>query len=165
VSNSLLSKGLKCLLGDNPLLPLFIIQFLQSQVVTTMAAHLEEINLSEVESNQLVNLESIRLQKMSAALPNIHELTLEAAKATQNEHRMTLLQGLRTYPKAVGWSVLLSTALVMEGFDLILLNNLFAYDAFNKQFGTLQDNGTYQVSAAWQSGLSNGALVGESESG
>lgn len=29
---------------------------------------------------------------------------------------MTLLQGIRLYPKAVGWSVLISTCIAMEGY-------------------------------------------------
>lgn len=32
---------------------------------------------------------------------------------------------------------------------------------FNEKYGTLGDDGKYQISAAWQSGLSNGANVGE----
>ncbi|GAB7355748.1 hypothetical protein MBLNU459_g6437t1 [Dothideomycetes sp. NU459] len=85
----------------------------------------------------------------------------EAARATEAEHSMSLLQALKTYPKAVGWSILLSTAIVMEGFDLVLINSLFALPAFQKKFGSMTKDGSYQVSAAWQTGLSNGALVGE----
>ncbi|KAI7002333.1 sugar porter family MFS transporter [Hortaea werneckii] len=85
----------------------------------------------------------------------------DAAKATASETSMTLLQGLKTYPKAVGWSILLSTCIVMEGFDIVLINSLYALPAFQRRFGSLQEDGSYGVSAAWQSGLSNGALVGE----
>lgn len=85
----------------------------------------------------------------------------DAAKATEAEVSMTLLQGLKLYPKAIGWSVLLSTAIVMEGFDIVLINSLYGEPAFQKKFGSPDGNGGYQVSAAWQTGLSNGALVGE----
>jgi MFS transporter, SP family, general alpha glucoside:H+ symporter len=98
---------------------------------------------------------------MSMAHPNIGALTSEAEKATKAEHSMGLIAALKLYPKAVGWSVLLSTAIVMEGFDVVLLANLFAYPPFQKKFGELQPDGTYQLTAAWQAGLSNGALVGE----
>lgn len=74
---------------------------------------------------------------------------------------MTLLQGLKLYPKAVGWSVLLSTCIIMEGFDIVLINSLYALPSFQRFFGDLQSDGSYGISAAWQSGLSNGALVGE----
>ena len=74
---------------------------------------------------------------------------------------MTILEGIRTYPKAVAWSVLLSTCIIMEGFDLVLITSLFGLPAFQRRFGDRLPDGTYQLSAAWQSGLSNGASIGE----
>jgi len=41
--------------------------------------------------------------------------------ATDKEQRMTLLQGIRLYPKAVAWSVLISCCICMEGYQLCLL--------------------------------------------
>ena len=49
----------------------------------------------------------------------------------------------------------------MEGFDIVLINSLMALPAFRLRFGEPSPKGDYQISAAWQSGLSNGALVGE----
>lgn len=40
----------------------------------------------------------------------------EAKQATSQEHQMSLWQGIKLYPKAIGWSVLLSTAIIMEGY-------------------------------------------------
>ena len=57
--------------------------------------------------------------------------------------------------------MLLSTAIVMEGFDVVLIATFYAFPAFQKKYGPLQSNGTYQLSPAWQAGLSNGANVGE----
>ncbi|KAK9258192.1 general substrate transporter [Lipomyces tetrasporus] len=84
-----------------------------------------------------------------------------AKHASDAEHSMTLARGLRLYPKAIGWSVLLSSALVMEGYDLALLGSLYASPAFNQKYGRLTPNGTYKVPASWQSALSNGARAGE----
>lgn len=87
---------------------------------------------------------------------------LEFAKsASDKEQNMTLMQGIKTYPKAILWSVLISTCIVMEGYQICLINNFYAFDTFNQKYGTRLADGTYQVSAAWQSGLSNGANVGE----
>jgi hypothetical protein len=38
----------------------------------------------------------------------------EAARATQSEVSMTLLQAIKTYPKAIGWSVLISTCIIVR---------------------------------------------------
>jgi SP family general alpha glucoside:H+ symporter-like MFS transporter len=39
----------------------------------------------------------------------------DAQVATTKEHSMSLWKGVKLYPKAIGWSILLSTAIVMEG--------------------------------------------------
>ena len=40
---------------------------------------------------------------------------------------MTLWQGIKLYPKAVGWSLLISTCIAMEGYDVCLLSNFCEY--------------------------------------
>ncbi|GAB1740791.1 hypothetical protein NU219Hw_g5874t1 [Hortaea werneckii] len=97
-----------------------------------------------------------------AHVPDIsNAITGDATKATASETSMTLMQGLKTYPKAVGWSILLSTCIIIEGFDIVLINSLYALLAFQRRFGSLQEDGSYGVSATWQSGLSNSALIRE----
>jgi len=91
----------------------------------------------------------------------MNEVTRNAKTATDKEHKMTLLQGLKLYPKAVGWSLLISTCIAMEGYDVCLLSNFYGFPQFNKKYGQRLPDGTYQVPAAWQAGLSNGANVGE----
>ncbi|KAH6660875.1 general substrate transporter [Truncatella angustata] len=89
-------------------------------------------------------------------------LAAEAKNAADEEHRMTLRTALKLYPKAIGWSMLLSSTLIMEGYDLALLGSLYASPVFNQKFGTQNPiSGKWAVSAAWQSGLSNGARAGE----
>lgn len=52
--------------------------------------------------------------------------------------------------------------LIMEGYDIALLGAFFAQPAFLWQCGTLEANGkTYQIPAASQAGLLNGARAGE----
>ena len=49
------------------------------------------------------------------------EINEDARVATTKEHDLTLRQGLRAYRKAIMWSVLLSSAVIMEGYDTILV--------------------------------------------
>ncbi|KAI0596178.1 sugar transporter [Biscogniauxia sp. FL1348] len=95
----------------------------------------------------------------------LNDIIRSARLATEKEHKMTLMQGIRLYPKAIAWSVLISTCIIMEGYDISLVNNFYAFPQFNQKYGEpyTQADGTtsYQVSAAWQAGLSNGAVVGE----
>ncbi|KXL43345.1 hypothetical protein M433DRAFT_70359 [Acidomyces richmondensis BFW] len=90
------------------------------------------------------------------------ETILNARAATEKEHKMTLLQGIKLYPKAIGWSIIISTCIAMEGYDVALINNLYGFPQFNRKFGVWDPaKNTYQVPARWQAGLSNGANVGE----
>lgn len=52
-----------------------------------------------------------------------------ARTATEKEHKMTLLQGIKLYPKAIAWSMLISTCIVMEGYDVCLINNFCTSNA------------------------------------
>lgn len=76
------------------------------------------------------------------------ETVIENAKiATEKEQNMTLLQGIKLYPKAMAWSLLISTCIVMEGYDICLVNNFYAFPAFNRKYGEQMPDGTYQVPA------------------
>ncbi|KFA71068.1 hypothetical protein S40288_05539 [Stachybotrys chartarum IBT 40288] len=100
--------------------------------------------------------------RVLAANPGLETSIIEeAAAATQNEHAMGFWKSLKLYRKACFWSLFLSTCLVMEGFDMTLLNSLYAYPPFQRQFGEQLPDGSYELTAEWQSGLSNGALCGQ----
>ncbi|KIW37239.1 uncharacterized protein PV06_10582 [Exophiala oligosperma] len=91
-----------------------------------------------------------------------HALSHEAQQGANSEHTMSLMKAIKLYPKAIAWSILLSSTLIMEGYDLALLGSLYASPEFNKKYGTYSvDKEKWQISAAWQSGLSNGARAGE----
>ncbi|KAL8364826.1 hypothetical protein RB595_003890 [Gaeumannomyces hyphopodioides] len=101
---------------------------------------------------------------VAAEKERIHNLEamLEGAKrATENEHKMGLFEALRMYPKASAWSILISVAVIMEGFDVVLLSNFYAYPEFKKSFGNPTGNGDYQLPAQWQAALSNGVACGQ----
>ncbi|THX83077.1 putative sugar transporter [Aureobasidium pullulans] len=90
------------------------------------------------------------------------DVVLDRARAAiEEEHSMTLWSAVKSYPKAIGWSVLASTCIVMEGYDLVVIFSFFAFPAFSKKYGHLTEDGSYQVTAAWQTGLTNGTCIGE----
>lgn len=84
-----------------------------------------------------------------------------AKAATDNERKMTLIQGIRLYPKAIGWSILISTCIAMEGFDVCLLPNFYNFPRFKEKYGEQLPDGTYEITAPWQAGLQNGSQVGQ----
>jgi MFS transporter, SP family, general alpha glucoside:H+ symporter len=78
---------------------------------------------------------------------------------TDSEHTMTGWEAFRLYKKAVGWSLIVSAAVIMEGYDTALLGALYGFPAFQKQFGQPYGDG-YEISAAWQTALSMGTNIG-----
>jgi len=78
----------------------------------------------------------------------------EAEHAASGEKSMSLMQAIKLYPKAVGWSVVLSSALIMEGYDLALLGSLYGSPQFNMRYGVQNPKtGKWSVPASWQSAL------------
>ncbi|KAK7179732.1 hypothetical protein DPSP01_001362 [Paraphaeosphaeria sporulosa] len=111
--------------------------------------------------NNSITVDGEQQRRMSLNNADIAQLTQDATRATKAEQKMTLMEGIRLYPKAIAWSVLLSGAIIMEGYDINLIANLQAVPAFKRKFGVQLADGSYEVTAAWQAGLTNGAYVGE----
>jgi MFS transporter, SP family, general alpha glucoside:H+ symporter len=105
------------------------------------------LSTSHVEHQDgVIRVDVATIRKLSAANPELTHITTEAKGATQAEKSMGLFQAIRLYPKAVGWSMLLSTAIVMEGYDLMLLSNFYAFPPFTRHYGLYDPkSGSYQV--------------------
>jgi SP family general alpha glucoside:H+ symporter-like MFS transporter len=76
------------------------------------------------------------LTTTSSANEHVHlDHSQEAKDATEQEKNMSLMQAIKLYPKAVAWSVFISAAIIMEGYDIVLLSSFYALPQFNKKFG------------------------------
>lgn len=90
-----------------------------------------------------------------------HETTKDARLASDLEHQTTLWQALKTNRKAALWSAAISLTIIMEGYDIGLIYQFFAYPSFAETFGHWDPaTESYQVTGPWQAGLSNGANAG-----
>lgn len=117
----------------------------------------------EITDGGAIHASDTAFRKMSIVNPDLNHLLGEAKEATHAEKSMSILEAFRTYPKAVMFSMILSTAIVMEGYDVVLLANFYAFPPFAAKYGspTGDPKTPYQIPAPWQAGLSNGANVGE----
>jgi SP family general alpha glucoside:H+ symporter-like MFS transporter len=111
---------------------------------------------------------------LSTTVPGIGDLTDSARSATRAEQKMTLGQGFRLYPKAILWSILISSTIIMDGYDMSLLTSFFTFPVFQKSYGepvpapatvpeSRQAEGqepSYEISPVWQAALINGTQVG-----
>jgi SP family general alpha glucoside:H+ symporter-like MFS transporter len=82
------------------------------------------------------------------------------AAAAHEQQDLGVVQAFRKHWKAAAWSLGLSTALVMEGYDVVVINSFYGSNAFIERFGTKVGDSKI-ITAPWQTGLSNSALVGE----
>lgn len=138
-----------------------------------MASQIEHIqpvtNAVRVDQNVFANMEKM--------VSNFEEINKEAYQGTKYELEMGVWQAIKTYPKATAFSFMLSLSLVMEGYgeeilrhliahadvatDTSLLGSFFGYPTFQEKFGNRLSDGTYQLTASWQSGLQAAVQVGE----
>ena len=93
----------------------------------------------------------------------------EAYAAALTEHRMGFWEACKAYKKALWWTLVMgmvshrstgcgradicSQAIIMESYDTILVGSFYALPAFQQRFGHQLPNGTYQLTAGWQSAL------------
>ena len=91
-----------------------------------------------------------------SANANFPDMHTEAREHVEVEAKMGLWQGMKTYPQAAAWSILLSSTVIMEGYDTSLIGSLFAYPAFAHKYGGVLIDGKWQIPTAWQTGLQNG---------
>ncbi|KAF2031106.1 MFS alpha-glucoside transporter-like protein [Setomelanomma holmii] len=103
--------------------------------------------------------ESVR--RLSVANANIGREQADAKAAFEAEKAMTVPQAIRLYKKAILFSMAMSLAVVMEGYDLSAMGRFLEYDQFRQAFGTeLDPDGNPRISPAWQAGIQNGAQAG-----
>lgn len=106
--------------------------------------------------NSVLNQRDDTFRKMSIAVPNLAELTQDAKAGADFEKNMGFKESIRLYPMGAFFSLGLSCAVIMEGYDTWLLGSLWTIPAFAEKYGTptgkLKDGvPQYEVSANWQS--------------
>ena len=117
------------------------------------------------QGENVLNMQDETLRKMSVAVPNLAELSTDARAGADSERKMSFREGVRLYPKAMFFSFGLSLAVIMEGYDTWLLGNFFGMEAFAKKYGgpagIVDGVQTYQISATWQTAISNSTAAAQ----
>ncbi|TLD17935.1 uncharacterized protein PgNI_02340 [Pyricularia grisea] len=95
--------------------------------------------------------EASHLSQLHEASIDDKVLRSQAAEATEQEHSIGLIQGFKTYKRAAFWSTVISSTVIMEGYDVTLIGNFFGYPEFRKKYGEyLNERSGYQISSQWQ---------------
>lgn len=112
--------------------------------------------LSKGNSNESMDAE------MQDYLAKFLDISNNAKENDHQEKTMTLKEGLKTFPRAAMWSIVLSSAIIMEGYDTNLLNSFYGFPDFVNKFGTyFPEKGKKEIPAKWQTALSMAVNCGE----
>ncbi|KAM0815457.1 hypothetical protein AB5N19_01251 [Seiridium cardinale] len=114
-----------------------------------------------VRDGQQTHINESIARKIAANVEDFMTLVNEADEANNRERDMKLSTAFKTYPKAIGWSVILSSCLIMEGYDTSIVGSYLAYPAFKDKVGTLGPSGQVTIPSSWQNGISGATNVGE----
>ncbi|KAJ5962237.1 hypothetical protein N7501_007178 [Penicillium viridicatum] len=123
-----------------------------------------EVSLDEIPLERGSNSHDADIfSDLSARIPSLQSLSSGARAATRAEQKMSLLTGCQLYPKAILWSIVLSSTIIMEGYDTTLLVSFFTFPVFNQKYGAPDPTqpGNFEISSKWQSGLTSAAVVGQ----
>ncbi|KUL82442.1 hypothetical protein ZTR_11214 [Talaromyces verruculosus] len=127
----------------------------------TCSHHSNEDPTSPISTSSSRTDTSLFIDQLSMVLPGLRPLHSPARQAMRSEQKMSFLRGCRLYPKAMAWSLVLSSTVIMEGFDTILIFYFFTFPAFKQAYGKPIDDAGYQISSKWQFALTTGAEAGE----
>ncbi|KXJ84931.1 general substrate transporter [Microdochium bolleyi] len=88
-----------------------------------------------------------------------------AVEAENAEYNMGVLEAVREYPMAALWAFIMSFTIIMEAYDVFLINNFIALPAFASRFGEYDPaTNTTVIATSWQFALQMagqlGALIG-----
>ncbi|KAI0853957.1 sugar transporter [Daldinia vernicosa] len=112
-------------------------------------------------NGQYAQIDPVVASRIAESVDDFMTLVSEANDANERERDMKLSHAFKVYPKAVGWSMLLSSCIIMEGFGTSIVGSYISFPPFRDRFGTLAPNGEYQIPASWQNGIAGATNVGE----
>ena len=69
----------------------------------------------------------LELKGLDLSKPEIIELIHHAQESDAADRLLTVRQALKKYKSAVFWAMFLSTSLIMEGYDLVIVCNNFYF--------------------------------------
>ncbi|KAI0544224.1 general alpha-glucoside permease [Xylaria curta] len=121
----------------------------------------KDVETTQAHRNVSAHIDEAVAARIADNVDDFMTLVNEANEANERERGMTLRHAFTVYPKAIGWSMLLSSCLIMEGYQTAVVGSYLAYPAFKDRFGIVAPNGDRVIPASWQNGISGATNVGE----
>ncbi|KAL8710641.1 MAG: hypothetical protein Q9220_004865 [cf. Caloplaca sp. 1 TL-2023] len=84
-----------------------------------------------------------------------------AIEAENAEHQMGVLEAVRAYPMASFWAFVMSFTIIMESYDVFLINNFIGLPSFANRYGVYDaKSDKYIIETKWQSALQVSGQLG-----
>lgn len=117
--------------------------------------------MSSLGEKQYGSAEKIDTEAGPTLVMTVTELNEGAKQSAQKEIEASIWQSVKACKTGLFWCFVVSLCVIMEGYDLNLLGNFFAFPRFAQKYGHYVDQESgYQLTPAWQAGLNNGSGVG-----
>lgn len=72
-------------------------------------------------TNEKVVPTSRELKVLQLDSPDTHELIRQAQESDAADRHLKIFEAVKKYRKAVAWAMFLSTSLIMEGYDVVIV--------------------------------------------
>jgi SP family general alpha glucoside:H+ symporter-like MFS transporter len=82
-------------------------------------------------ATEKIVLNDHELQGFDLSNPETIELIQHAQESDAADRLLTVREALRKYKKAAFWAMFLSTSLIMEGYDLVIVRSTFPSISFS----------------------------------
>ncbi|VUC37244.1 unnamed protein product [Clonostachys rosea] len=100
--------------------------------------------------------------KLNLDEPEFVKLIDDAKASNEADALLTVRQALKKYRVAMFWAMIMSVALIMEGFDGNMMSSFYGQSQFRERFGTYSEKeGMKLIPTPWQTGLSNSSAVSQ----
>ncbi|KAH8883293.1 general substrate transporter [Thozetella sp. PMI_491] len=89
-------------------------------------------------------------------------LRIDATReVTAAEHELSFRDAARQYPQAIFWAAIFCISIIMSGYDAQIITSFYALPSFQQKYGSQLSDGSFEVSAPWQTGLGMGSPIGQ----
>jgi SP family general alpha glucoside:H+ symporter-like MFS transporter len=75
-------------------------------------------------TNQTIVPTERELKEVNLADPDTQNLIRQAEESDAADRSLKIMEALKKYKKAVFWAMFLSTSLIMEGYDVVIVSTM-----------------------------------------
>ncbi|KAG8845865.1 hypothetical protein FRB96_002233 [Tulasnella sp. 330] len=117
---------------------------------TTLPAPVHRTTTSTFDGEKPILVPTLTLADLGFEGRDVQEMLRAAEEADCADHALTIKEAIKKYKVAVFWAMFLSTSLIMEGYDVVMIGSFYGQSQFIAKFGKIGSDGVKAISGtAW----------------